>query len=590
MKNKKGFTLVELLVVITLVISILSISIVSSVKISERKKEEAYNEVVKEIETAASQYFNSREYLFEGIEGETYGEITLQKLVNEDYLNKVTDPRTGKSINLCNYVKIKRTSDGIIKASYERKDNDRKSCPDSNKSIIYQYGGPKIELDISGTLGKNNWYVSEVMVTAKADEQKNGKITKFTKLINNTQTNLKTDELKDTSSFNNETAIVVYEVSNEYGKIARAETQVNVDTIAPTISAGSSNENWTNKIQNYWFYDETDNLSGIDYDSIVGYANRMGLTDNEAEQQKYKWNKDKENYFEGHNSNENMMLSLNSGTKNKLSDEGSRRIRYKICDKAGNCAFSNEVKIRYDKTAPKITANSSSENWTNNEQTFWYSNEKDNLSGIDYNSIVGYANRIGLTDNEAEQQKYKWNKDKESYLDGHNSNGDMTLSLNSGDKNIVNSEGSRRIRYKICDKAGNCAFSNEAKIRYDKTAPTIVDSGTGHVACTNVNNKLLSHGFSVQYEDNLTKVHVSFQYYSCGENWSGVINSTTSADNKRYIQTDFSGCKSKNSGMYYILTDEAGNKSEVTLTDPGYNYTINSKGKCENNKWYTNYQ
>ena len=471
MKNKKGFTLVELLVVITLVISILSISIVSSVKISERKKEEAYNEVVKEIETAASQYFNSREYLFEGIEGESYGEITLQKLVNEDYLNKVTDPRTGKSINLCNYVKIKRTSDGIIKASYERKDNDRKSCPDSNKSIIYQYGGPKIELDISGTLGKNNWYVSEVMVTAKADEQKNGKITKFTKLINSTQTNLKTDELKDTSSFNNETAIVVYEVSNEYGKIARAETQVNVDTIAPTISAGSSNENWTNKIQNYWFYDETDNLSGIDYDSIVGYANRMGLTDNEAEQQKYKWNKDKENYFEGHNSNENMMLSLNSG-----------------------------------------------------------------------------------------------------------------------DKNIVNSEGSRRIRYKICDKAGNCAFSNEAKIRYDKTAPTIVDSGTGHVACTNVNNKLLSHGFSVQYEDNLTKVHVSFQYYSCGENWSGVINSTTSADNKRYIQTDFSGCKSKNSGMYYILTDEAGNKSEVTLTDPGYNYTINSKGKCENNKWYTNYQ
>ena len=166
----------------------------------------------------------------------------------------------------------------------------------------------------------------------------------------------------------------------------------------------------------------------------------------------------------------------------------------------------------------------------------------------------------------------------------------MTLSLNSGDKNIVNSEGSRRIRYKICDKAGNCAFSNEAKIRYDKTAPTIVASGTGHVACINVNNKLLSHGFSVQYEDNLTKVHVSFQYYSCGENWSGVINSTTSADNKRYIQTDFSGCKSKNSGMYYILTDEAGNKSEVTLTDPGYNYTINSKGKCENNKWYTNYQ
>ena len=50
MKNKKGFTLIELLVVIVLMISILIISIISLVSISNRKKEEALESIINQIE------------------------------------------------------------------------------------------------------------------------------------------------------------------------------------------------------------------------------------------------------------------------------------------------------------------------------------------------------------------------------------------------------------------------------------------------------------------------------------------------------------------------------------------------------------
>ena len=589
MRKKNGFTLVELLVVIVLVISILSISIISSVKISERKKQEAYNEVIKEIETAASQYFSSKEYLFEGIEGDSYGEITLQKLVNEDYLNKVTDPRTSKSMNLCNYVEIKRTSDGIIKSSYKDENNNRKSCPDSNKSIVYQYGGPKIELDVSGTLGKNNWYISKVNVTAKVDDQGNGKIAKFTKRVNDSTDNLEIDKLQDTNSYDNVKANIMYEVLNEYGKIARAETQVNVDTEKPSIVAKTSSEEWSNKSQKYWFQDESDSLSGIDYSSLVVYANREGLSDSEINKDDYKWNGEKYNNSEHNSDNGDMKISKESKVQNTIISEGSRKIRYQICDYAGNCTLSNEAIAKIDKTPPKIVAKTSNDTWSNQKQTYWFESESDGLSGINYDSLVAYANISNLTDNQANNE-YKWNDGNEEYPNGYRSDLNTLSKPIKGEKYTINAEGSRRIRYKVCDNAGNCTFSNESIARYDNTPPTIIESGSGHVACKNSKNDTMAHGFSIKYNDNLTNVKISYRYSSCGNALSNSISSTNSEDNNTYIQTDFTGCKGSNSSLIYTLKDAAGNETSIELSDSAYTTQPNSKGNCKYNEWYTKYE
>ena len=76
MKNKKGFTLIELLVVIVLMISILIISIISLVSISNRKKEEALESIINQIEVASENYFENNRYL--------YDKNNMAKIISED--------------------------------------------------------------------------------------------------------------------------------------------------------------------------------------------------------------------------------------------------------------------------------------------------------------------------------------------------------------------------------------------------------------------------------------------------------------------------------------------------------------------------
>ncbi len=93
MKKRNGFTLIELLVTIALMLSILGIAVVSLINISNKKKEEAWQQVKGQIETAAVEYFTANEYLFEGLNENVSGSISVGTLVNQDYLNKITDPR-----------------------------------------------------------------------------------------------------------------------------------------------------------------------------------------------------------------------------------------------------------------------------------------------------------------------------------------------------------------------------------------------------------------------------------------------------------------------------------------------------------------
>lgn len=107
-RDKRGFTLIELLVVIALMLSILGIAIVSFVGISNKKKESSKELIKEQIETAALEYFNANEFLFSNLKDDAFGVISVGKLVNDDYLNVVTNPVTGKRIGNCTIVVVKR--------------------------------------------------------------------------------------------------------------------------------------------------------------------------------------------------------------------------------------------------------------------------------------------------------------------------------------------------------------------------------------------------------------------------------------------------------------------------------------------------
>lgn len=107
-RDKRGFTLIELLVVIALMLSILGIAVVSFVGISNKKKESSKELIKEQIETAALEYFNANEFLFSNLKDDAFGVISVGKLVNDDYLNVVTNPVTGKKIGNCTIVVVKR--------------------------------------------------------------------------------------------------------------------------------------------------------------------------------------------------------------------------------------------------------------------------------------------------------------------------------------------------------------------------------------------------------------------------------------------------------------------------------------------------
>ena len=139
MRKKNGFTLVELLVVIALMLSILGIAIVNLVNVSDKKKEEAWKDVISQIETAATEYFTANEYLFEGLkDGVTTGTISVGKLVEDDYLNAVTNPVTEKKVSKCAVVTVKK-EDGKYISSFDDGDanvNSNKTSCDSQSLVI----------------------------------------------------------------------------------------------------------------------------------------------------------------------------------------------------------------------------------------------------------------------------------------------------------------------------------------------------------------------------------------------------------------------------------------------------------------------
>lgn len=161
MKNKNGFTLIELLVAIAIMLSILGIAIVSFVNVSDKKKEESWETVKGQIELAAEEFFTYNEYLFEGLSDGVEAEISVGKLVQEDYLNKVTNPITGKAVSECMIVKVIK-SNGFYKLevddSSENSGKTIEECKTGSSLTIKETGAPEILVEKEcGSEGNSGW-------------------------------------------------------------------------------------------------------------------------------------------------------------------------------------------------------------------------------------------------------------------------------------------------------------------------------------------------------------------------------------------------------------------------------------------------
>lgn len=553
MKNKKGFTLIELLVTIALMLSMLGLAIVSFINISNRKKEETYNLVKDQIITAAEQYFDSNEYLFEGLSGDSFGIISVGKLVEEDYLNKVTDPRDGKSINYCNQVQVTKEN-GIYKSTYQ--ETKSTNCPDIiNSVIVSEAGAPNVKVTLEGTSGDNGWYKSNVNLTATVDTKGNGAIKSVERCYATGSTScFNFSGLSEVKEIYNETIgdtkeiTIGYKVTNISGKTSMGWETLKVDTKAPscetTVTGGTLGNN-TGGIQ--WYkgknqpvikYIGSDELSGVS--GVYQYSGNDLIRKTASD-----------NYTES-------ITSAFTGNYNAI-----------IKDKAGN---ENQCGgyYGYDNTKPSCTLTTKkdpdSNGWFNQNSPYVYM-KTTNIS----NDIATWSWK---TDS--------WSSSVYSY---------DSMKPNDIKDFYVTAEGIRTVTLNLVDKAGNEGKCTK-EVKIDRTPPIITNATLSCDVSDNGNAKkqnrivlTITDNFSGFYQAPYTYGH---SVTACGTNAKNNYRSDNqSLGNNKWWHGY--GCSSSKKNVLTIneitVEDYAGNKRAYKNNPIICNYASGGRtanGVCPN--------
>lgn len=330
MKKKNGFTLIELLVTIALMLSILGIAIISFINISDKKKEESWKKVKEQVEDAAIEYFVSNEYLFESLSDGASGSISVGQLVKDDYLNKVINPVTGKSIDECTKIEVKK-SGNKYKASYTNEKITKKDgvCINENLVIVSEVGAPKVELNQTcDNEGINKWCKGIETIELKI-LKKYGTITSLLYCKGNSSCDPTKDltNYKVTDEENGENRIAKFKIENQKGTTI-ASVSYKIDSVAPENGKIeiTPKDTWPSKNVNIKLY-ASDKTSGLDTFIIDGtnYFNESNKT--------LQWSSDREYSFKDVD-----YKNINNKT---------RKVYGKITDQAGNEAdvFSNEYTL-----------------------------------------------------------------------------------------------------------------------------------------------------------------------------------------------------------------------------------------------------
>lgn len=122
--NKKGFTLIELIIAIVLMLSLTILVVVGFTKISDEKKKEADKLTEKQIETAAEQFFSSNYFYVNNLKKNKNKAIyvNIGKLVAEDYLNVTTKTSTEEKYDTCDIV-LAKYGNSSLELSYFSNDD-----------------------------------------------------------------------------------------------------------------------------------------------------------------------------------------------------------------------------------------------------------------------------------------------------------------------------------------------------------------------------------------------------------------------------------------------------------------------------------
>lgn len=562
--NNKGFTLVELLVTITIMVSVMALAVVSFTTISKQKKEESFNQVKAEVEAAAEQYFESNSYLFEGLSDNATGVITIGTLVDNDYLNKVTDPRTGKAISNCNYVEVKRTGSkysGTYTENTDKCDNETSAY----QIVVKEDGAPTITYgfykdayhiveakeDTNGwfninSLGENGTLYLKLNIT----NNNGGEVTVLDNtganiIMNNNNGVYSSGEISDTAGTN-----YTVTATNSSNKTAILKiTDIKKDTVRPSLAislnklTSSDNNNADDVIGEYinntWYnlYEKTvfkynDNLT-----SGTVYYDRTVDSDNPDDTYTTQIDISKEKYI-------------------RVLKQGTSKLNYKVCDEANNCSGDYKYTIKLDRTSPTCVVSTNGKAKNKNNKTVsnydgWYtSNVTITLASSDTYSGVNIATL--------------YNSDNQLWNDRINNS--VAIDTLNYDTNTM-----RYYGY-VSDNAGNWK-SCGINVKRDIEAPKIKDVKYGTQNYTNPETGYVYVAYiDIESSDNLSGVDgVSYRHCYNGSSTESWYCNATSIYDRSYTSTKFNGrlnLRDTSSVKFqFKLFDKAGNFVENDPAD-----------------------
>ena len=516
MKNKKGFTLVELIVVIAVMGVILILALPQVGKIQSANKTKKYETYEQSIESAAKLYVDSHAKDLFGTNNSGCVTIKFAELQTNNLIKDF-----GEDGISCNndqtYVEVRKVNDNY---KYETSI----VCKNSN-GVVYQK-----TIDHTTSTCENTPDDEEPIVVANPDKH-NG--------IDRKDLALKIN-ISDDSGLANNIGIIYYWIDTNGNKVGE-EYQYNYHNKkgVEIVSFQIPTENIPKTTGEYqlvvkpWYAETTNAIKDVLGNEKTGqevfgpykidneppacpslttttpentWTNKditftFGFTEDTA---KYEW------YTDSNGEWKFWWERPSTNTAESISGEGKRKIKVVVYDDAGNsreCFGDNSYWI--DKTAPSVpTVNlynwksNSSENptsssglskytsgtWTKLKVFTQPSSSTDSLSGVDHYEFTTTGATTNLTNH---TQSYR----------------------------NIEAEGKSTIKWRACDKAGNCSnYSSVASINQDRTPPyhdkTFVKDGSCE---RNVNGTVYAHSYQWSAYDDLSGVGTSWIYWDTGD-------------------------------------------------------------------------
>ena len=537
-KNKKGFTLIEILAAVTILAIISGIAVISVNRYAISTKKKLYQNMEKSVCDAAKNYVMTESLEDEVKESLEKGvTIEAKDLMKAKYLEDLVDPNN-KSVSCRANVNVKLNNksadgEGLIEyvyyvklrcKGYESNTGFAEGCSASKKVTDPGSPEPSEDVDDPNTepdVDTTKKPTCEIIKDNQDAEWTTGPIEAEVRCIDHSTKGCKQEFY--TKTFTEDAKLGYIEMEDNAGNKADCKVNVYIDNNAPTKPKLNSVylDKWTNKSFSIEI-DTYDAGSGVAY---IEYRYPNSTSAGEKEWKKYE------------NSSRDSSETTKKFLTPKFSKERAEKVEFRACDNIGNCSDIASTNIKIDKTAPScaMAKNIASPNGTND----WYKTA--------VNVTMTRQDPVGISDRAVASPI--------SYGMATNS----TITYN--DKYNVTQRDTAGVTWHgfIKDEAGNSATCSLDKFKVDATVPTIGNPSNsnngvwiGKAAADSGSYKVTLTG-----SDSMSGI-AYYQYRYPNSTVSGENQWTTYASSNKSPFTTTAFSRQRNEKVEFRICDNAG--------------------------------